>query len=150
MRRCTRCGIKLRWNEGQDSYFGRPQTDPHDLLCFPCYTWAYHIYGLVRFHCQRAKKCGLPATLTVEEWLATEQDFQGKCAYCRVEAGTVLEHYMPISCGGGTVKSNCVPACDRCNKLKWHKHPNQVTLIPQEDMKRVSEYLILKTHGKNP
>lgn len=144
MRQCTRCGIKLKWDEGQDSYFGRPQTSAHDLLCFPCYKEQYRIYGLVRLHCQRAKKRGLPATLTVEEWLNIQEHFNYLCAYCQQSPGTVLEHFIPLNCGAssGTTKENVVPACDRCNKLKWHKHPNDVTRIPRSDLERVYEYLM--------
>lgn len=75
----------------------------------------------VRQNRWRAKQLGLDATLTLEEWLSTLERFQGRCAYCQRTAATVLEHFIPLSAGGGTVVENCIPACSSCNAKKRHK-----------------------------
>lgn len=89
----------------------------------------------------RAKKAGLPYTLTLREWYETVDDFQWKCAYCLTREYKCIEHFLPIELGGGTTKDNCVPACQRCNNLKKGKHPSEVSSISQEDMVRVQSYL---------
>lgn len=40
-----------------------------------------------------------------------------KCLYCGGHANTI-DHVVPVSRGGITSFSNCVPACRRCNELK--------------------------------
>ena len=67
----------------------------------------------------RAHNAGLPATLTLVEWLQTLIDFGGRCAYCSGPFDD-LEHFIPVSQGGGTTAQNCVPACRYCNSSKDH------------------------------
>ena len=43
-----------------------------------------------------------------------------RCAYCSQPAQS-LDHVLPKARGGLTVRSNLVPACLRCNRLKSHR-----------------------------
>lgn len=91
----------------------------------------------------RAKKAGLPATLTQEQWASTLAYFQQKCAYCQIAHYEQLDHFIPIRQGGGTTYENCVPACASCNTRK--DHPRMILLEDeqkaQEALARVQTYL---------
>ncbi|SRR6266581_4683765 len=91
----------------------------------------------------RAKKAGLPATLTQEQWKATLDYFQGRCAYCQRAYYEQVEHFISIRKGGGTTWDNCVPACASCNTRK--DHPKMTLLGDQQEaeeaLARVKEYL---------
>ena len=80
----------------------------------------------VRHHLHMARKYGLSATLTLEEWLSTLAYFHWKCAYCQHAPYTVLEHFEPMIAGGGTTRYNCVPACDECNLGKHGLHLDHI------------------------
>jgi 5-methylcytosine-specific restriction enzyme A len=46
---------------------------------------------------------------------------EGKCSYCEERhhpKNLTMDHMTPLIRGGKTSKSNCVPACPKCNKLK--------------------------------
>jgi 5-methylcytosine-specific restriction endonuclease McrA len=89
----------------------------------------------------RAHKRGLPATLTVVEWVQTLIDFEYRCAYCRGSFHD-LEHYVPISQGGGTTVDNCVPACSSCNSSKVRPNVRSSTRrVSAESLDRVGGYL---------
>jgi len=45
----------------------------------------------------------------------------GKCAYCRENVATTVDHVHPLSAGGTNDPSNLVPACVRCNSSKGSK-----------------------------
>ena len=91
----------------------------------------------------RASQLGLPATLTLEEWLQTLADFNGLCAYCMERRFEHLEHFIPIDAGGGTTIDNCVPACERCNYSKGSDDPDspQLTLFVDNPRERIRQYL---------
>lgn len=76
----------------------------------------------VKHHNTRARNARLPATLTIEQWIATLDFFEWRCAYCYGEY-TLLEHFIPMSHGKGTTWDNCVPSCGKCNMLKQGWHP---------------------------
>lgn len=67
----------------------------------------------------RSRTDGLPATLTLEEWLAILERFQGMCAYCETVPFSLIEHIIPHFADGGTTADNCIPACKRCNSRKY-------------------------------
>lgn len=69
----------------------------------------------VEVQLQRAREKGLPATLTLKDWLATLDYFHGLCAYCGELPGETMDHVVAVSRGGGTTVENCVPACLPCN-----------------------------------
>jgi 5-methylcytosine-specific restriction endonuclease McrA len=97
----------------------------------------------LKTHLLDAMRSGLPATLTLQEWLNTLKHFNYRCAYCS-NGYAVLEHFIPVSLGGGTTANNVVPACYSCNSRKSTYHPY---LIPNtqnfnlEAVKRVDDYL---------
>lgn len=99
--------------------------------------------GRVHHHLHMARKYGLSATLTLEEWLATLAHFHWKCAYCQHAPYTVLEHFEPVIAGGGTTRYNCVPACDECNLGKQGLHPDHIPTEygMDEGIARVRSYL---------
>lgn len=68
----------------------------------------------------RAKRMGLPATLTDEEWAQTIEHFEDRCAYCQ-GPWSVIEHATPMPLGGGTTRDNCLPSCAPCNGQKAGK-----------------------------
>jgi hypothetical protein len=90
----------------------------------------------------RARLAGLPHTLTVEQWKKTLAHFQERCAYCGWYYD-VLEHFIPLIWKGGTVYSNCVPACNTCNVCK--DHPTRLLLGDRQKslaaLLRVQAYL---------
>jgi hypothetical protein len=88
----------------------------------------------------RARKLGLPATLTPREWLDTLDYFSWRCAYCLRADFTCMDHYVPVVQGGGTTQANCVPACTSCNSAKGGRAP-QGYLIKANAFTRVAEYL---------
>lgn len=78
--------------------------------------------------------------LRLNEWLKTLEHFSWKCAYCSGNYDC-LEHFIPVSLGGLTIRSNCVPACNMCNTRKREHYPQDVKLIPTEAMQQVQSYL---------
>jgi hypothetical protein len=90
---------------------------------------------------RRAHEASVPNTLTLGEWIGTLINFSWMCAYCQTSPYEHCDHFLPISLGGGTTQSNCVPACKRCNNLKSRHHPNKIKSISQDDIIRVQNYL---------
>ena len=77
---------------------------------------------------RRARKKGLPATLTADQWEAIKQAYHHRCAYCgKKPARLTQDHVIPIIKGGGTTSDNIVPACPPCN---FHKHTGPPLLVP--------------------
>jgi len=98
----------------------------------------------VRNACNRAKLFGLPATLTLTQWLATVDHFNGMCAYCLVNPYQILEHFIPVELmqtDGGTTARNCIPACRSCNRKKGKTHPSQLTQFPKENVDAIQMYV---------
>lgn len=85
---------------------------------------------VVQRHLRDAQKAGRPATLKINEWLATLQHFNGYCAYCQKQPYQVLEHFIHLNPGGkdggGTTADNCVPSCESCNRKKKSIHPDKM------------------------
>lgn len=101
---------------------------------------------VVHTHCLRAHTMQRTASLTLQEWLQTLQDFNYRCAYCQQQPYEVLEHFIPLAAGGGTTASNCVPACRQCNAHKGASHPrfalrtNHLAPSPEAG-ERIANYL---------
>lgn len=91
----------------------------------------------------RAAEKGLPATLTLAQWLQTLTDFNGQCAYCQQRPFEHMEHFIPIDAGGGTTVGNCIPACGKCNFSKGASDPDrpQLELFVNDPRERVRRYL---------
>lgn len=62
----------------------------------------------------------LPCTLTIDEYKATLEFFDNKCAYCEcdLDESHHQDHVLALSKGGGYTKENIVPACATCNLSK--------------------------------
>lgn len=112
--------------------------DGNSKICQACASREVsHELKRLQQNLDRAIEAGTPATLTIDEWIKTLEHFNYKCSYCGKDY-EVLEHYIPVSKGGGTTKDNCVPACASCNNLKRSKHPDN---LKQKDFKRIGVYL---------
>ena len=60
---------------------------------------------------------------------------KGVCHYCGKYVGAenlTMDHVIPVSRGGKSVKSNVVPACDACNKSKKYLTPAEQILADLE------------------
>ena len=111
-------------------------------FCYDCYPISRSLSTQISGHLARAREANTAATLTVGEWAATIAQFHKKCAYCRIRPFQVLEHFLPISLGGGTTADNCVPSCTQCNTKKNRMHPHTFTTIfPQETIEYITSYL---------
>lgn len=89
-------------------------------ILIPAEAWSLRVKredGRIRKHTTRARKRGLEATLTVEEWLGILERHGWGCAFCGGPFESI-EHVVPLHYGGGTTAGNCVPACLECNELR--------------------------------
>jgi 5-methylcytosine-specific restriction endonuclease McrA len=96
----------------------------------------------VRTQQSRARVAGLPESLTLTDWLRTLEHFERKCAYCMAVPFGSMEHFVPLSAGGGTVANNCVPSCNPCNTRKGNRTGSALRLaMGDSTIDRVEEYL---------
>ena len=100
----------------------------HQDTCPQCW-WKdpKNLSAQVKTQLARARKNKTEATLTVKQWQSTVEHFGGKCAYCQRDPMEVLDHFIPISQGGGTTEDNCVPVCDSCNLHKTDYIPSDLS-----------------------
>jgi hypothetical protein len=63
----------------------------------------------------------------------------GLCCYCRSERATTLDHVKPKSKGGSSLRSNLLPACQKCNHSKgsenwliWFERQSFYNIIAKE------------------
>lgn len=105
---------------------------------------------------RKARKKGLPDTLTDQEWRFALDYFGGCCAYCGKPAGLFdvlcVEHYIPMASPDcpGTTADNCLPAChggiESCNNKKHDKDPEEWILSHfgqrkgRKILKRIADY----------
>jgi 5-methylcytosine-specific restriction endonuclease McrA len=148
-RYCTNCAAEIRAAHRRrcllcgSAYYGQVPGD-EDGICPSCCTPArLRELTRVRGHLARARALGLPATLTLAQWLATIEHFEGRCAYCGASPYRDLDHFIPLSAGGGTTSANCVPACSACNSAKRGYHPDTGLwqAAPADSIARVAAYL---------
>lgn len=63
------------------------------------------------------------------DWQKRIEFFENKCAYCRRKLTSLgprqrsIDHFIPLTRGGGHILENLVPACVRCNCSKNNKMP---------------------------
>jgi 5-methylcytosine-specific restriction endonuclease McrA len=74
---------------------------------------------------RRARLANSLATLTVQQWAAILELYQGRCAYCGTSGKMEQDHVIPVSRGGGTTAENIVPACGTCNRSKNARTPEE-------------------------
>jgi 5-methylcytosine-specific restriction endonuclease McrA len=79
-----------------------------------------------------ARLRGLRADLSLGEWSKTVEDFGGTCAYCG-DGYWTLDHFVPLVDRGPSSIGNCVPSCERCNRLKGALSVDSLWFIPQEE-----------------
>src|SRR5438105_4607941 len=115
MKRCLLC---------EEIYTGR------NRLCANCWTETLQKeWARVQHHNNRAIQYGLPATLTLQEWIVTLNHFEWKCAYCLSAPYKGFDHFIPFNIRNsplntiakGTSVDNCVPCCRSCNSRKSDK-----------------------------
>ena len=61
---------------------------------------------------------------------------RGECHYCRKRfpaSKLTMDHIVPLSRGGTSIRGNIVPACENCNKTKRHLTPAEQILRELED-----------------
>lgn len=95
----------------------------------------------------RARRYQLPATLTVEEWTRTLADFKGLCAYCLERPMEEMDHFIPVSKGGGTTSGNCLPTCGQCNDRKGSEAPEG--FLGADRALALRRYLSARSSGKD-
>jgi 5-methylcytosine-specific restriction endonuclease McrA len=82
---------------------------------------------------RRARKRGLPDTLTLEQWRDILDRHDHRCYYCGEEFTDdnplTLDHVVPVSQGGGTTAANCRPCCYECNQRKGARTPAQAGMF---------------------
>lgn len=101
------------------------QVETGHHCCLPCAEkiWnqpSYPPTNGIRSACARARKHGLPVTLTETDWVRVVEHFKDRCAYCAL-TWCLIEHATPVERGGGTSLDNCLPACTACNARKGSK-----------------------------
>lgn len=104
----------------------------------------YRQRKIVNAQNSRASKAGLPAVLTVDEWISTLEYYKGRCAFNANHPYEVLEHFHPLSGptnGAGTSVFNCIPACNRCNITKADTHPTDLPSPLKEAVPAIQAYL---------
>jgi len=68
---------------------------------------------------RNAKKAGLLADLTIEQWHIIQDVFEYRCAYCLRKVDSLCQdHVIPLATGGYYTATNIVPACMSCNSRK--------------------------------
>ena len=86
--------------------------------------------------------------MTAEERAALRQLYNFRCGYCGVSATDVgaaltIDHFQPISRGGGDIPANWVYCCFACNNAKgnhWQPGSPQRILHPLQD--NLSEHIV--------
>lgn len=75
-------------------------------------------YHKIHDQARCARKRGLPATLTKDQWEQIMNCFDNKCAYCGKEGKLDQEHFIALINGGEYTHNNIIPACRSCNVRK--------------------------------
>lgn len=60
---------------------------------------------------RNARRSGLPATLTLVQWLSVISDHSGACAWCQCVPYRYIEMVRPL---GGLTYENVAPICTSC------------------------------------
>ena len=89
------------------------------------------IWEKTKGHCHF---CGDPVTLDKRGW--SEGSLDGFWE---------VDHIIQKGKGGSRFSDNCLPACTRCNRLRWHRYGEQIRdllffgLIAQKEIKKCSQ-----------
>jgi 5-methylcytosine-specific restriction endonuclease McrA len=80
--------------------------------------------GGIRTIQYRARRRKLPDSLTQEQVNFALGYWKGQCPYCGKQTNSLfrgryhLDHFIPLSKGGGTTAENILPVCAKCNQAK--------------------------------
>lgn len=104
------------------------------------YRQAHITEGRMHTSSYRAKKKGLPHTLTAQQWRGIKQYFDNKCCYCGEELPLEQEHFIALTKNGEFALTNIVCACRPCNASKsdnsfssWY--PKRDSYTPERESK---------------
>src|SRR5690606_5665668 len=77
---------------------------------------------------------------TKTDWEKCKLYFSNKCVYCGSKEFLTQDHFIPLSDDActGTVPTNIVPSCVRCNSSKNNKNPYE--WASNESLERIAEY----------
>ena len=101
------------------------------------YNWAKNnpdkVRARARLHTskRKARKKGLPDSLSMDDWQIALEFFLYRCAYCGRPQGfwnpICADHFVPLSDAlcPGTVSDNIIPACLECNSSKHNRHAEE-------------------------
>lgn len=93
-------------------------------------------------HKRRERRQKVPWRWTEEDWRKCKQAWSNRCAYCGAAADLTQDHFIPLSAPNcpGTIPSNMLPVCLRCNTSKQHRSP-YIWLKDQQRLERILDYL---------
>ncbi len=118
---CSVCGLEKRLTENGKFKDGSTR---YRADCKECYNISRKISKkrVTKFLNNTKHRTGEEDGYSFEDWKDAVLYFRGKCAYCgRKQSRSVkltMDHVVPVSKGGKTVRENIVPACERCNSSK--------------------------------
>jgi 5-methylcytosine-specific restriction endonuclease McrA len=74
---------------------------------------------------------------TKQQWIALQEAFKHRCAYCgkRAKGKLTQDHIVPLSKGSNHTLSNIVPACLSCNQKKNNGKP----IVPVQPLLLLAE-----------
>lgn len=89
--------------------------------------YAHSEKGRVGRQRRRARKDGLPDTLTGEQWADCLEYWGYACAVCEHSDEIHADHFIALALDDcpGTIATNIIPLCRSCNSSKRDKRPDQ-------------------------
>lgn len=127
-KRCWVCNAVITWGQSETACRLR------------CRSMLYAESYRIARHKEESYRKGLPCNLLLGEWAETLRHHNWRCAYCKGPFES-LDHFTPVSQGGGSWVGNVVPACLQCQVAKGGQLPQEVAAISQEIMERIARYL---------
>jgi len=116
--KCRSCG-KRSSNEYRNSEQGKRTKKEYAKKYYENNKERIYEYVYKRFETSK----NLPFNFTNKDWKETLKHFNNECAYCGDKNNNLQkEHVIPVSKGGGYVKTNIVPACPSCNMSKSNRY----------------------------
>lgn len=70
---------------------------------------------------RRSRRHNAAGLCTLEQLRARIDFYGGKCAYCRINLYSDIDHVIPLSKGGSNWPANLRPSCQTCNSSKNDK-----------------------------
>lgn len=111
---------------GTQLYLHWPEKDIY--LCSSCLMDLFEcVFGAVRSNkkeVEQYKKTKIANDLRWEIW--KRDDFT--CQYCRTRSNLAIDHIIPESRGGKTIRTNLVTCCNSCNSKKGSRTPEEANM----------------------